>query len=132
MSKPLQNAAHTDPGRYGPGMASITIPEISVRTTSKGTAYSHGVAAATGTTPSRALSQLAATAGVMATDLADNLPERAQEDAAASTWGLELVDVRLVPGPTDDGSAGWCAYGTLRSTGVSPLIPDDVPWHDRR
>jgi hypothetical protein len=92
-------------------MASITIPEISVRTTCEGTAYSHGVAAATGTTPSRALSQLGTAAGVMAADLAGNLPDRAEEDAAASGWGLELVDVRLVPGPTDEGSVGGARTG---------------------
>lgn len=68
----------------------------------------------------------------MAADLAGTQRERAEEDAAAAGWGLELVDVRLVPGPADDGSVGWCAYGTLRSTGLSPLIPDDVAWYDRR
>jgi hypothetical protein len=113
-------------------MASITIPEITARTTTDGTAYSHGVVAATGRTPADALGELDAVAHTTATGLADALPDCPADDARPGAWGLELVDVRLVPGPADGDTDGWCAYGTLRSTGLSPLIPEDIVWHDRR
>jgi hypothetical protein len=49
-----------------------------------------------------------------------------------NAWGLEVIDVRLVPGPAEGGANGWCAFGTLRSAGLSPLVPPDSPWPTAR
>lgn len=80
-------------------MASITIPEITARTTTDGTAHSHGVVAATGRTPADALDELDAAA--RASSLAEALPDGSADNAGPGAWGLELVNVRLVPGPAD-------------------------------
>jgi hypothetical protein len=39
----------------------------------------------------------------------------------------EVIDVRLAHGPGGSEDDGWLAYGTLRTTGLSPLIPEDEP-----
>lgn len=86
---------------YGPGMPSITVPEITARTTTDGTAHSHGVVAATGRTPADALDELDAAAHARASSLAEALPDGSADNAGPGAWGLELVNVRLVPGPAD-------------------------------
>lgn len=40
-----------------------------------------------------------------------------------------LINVRLMHGPADSQNDGWLAYGTLRTTGLSPLSPADEPFH---
>jgi len=109
-------------------MNAVTIPEITVRTTNDGDGYSHDVIAVTAEAPGQALTNLKTAARALAAELAGSAGVKAGRD---SGWGLEVIDVRVVAGPAD-GESGWCAYGTLRSTGMSPLIPDDVPWHGRR
>jgi hypothetical protein len=53
------------------------------------------------------------------------LDDAAGDYIDAGSWGLEVIDVRLTHGPGSTESGGWLAYGTLRTTGLSPLIPQD-------
>jgi len=55
------------------------------------------------------------------------LDEAAVSYIADGTGRLEVIDVRLAPGPDGGEDNGWLAYGTLRTTGLSPLIPKDEP-----
>jgi hypothetical protein len=96
---------------YGPGMSSITIPEIATRISGDGAGYSHDVVAVTSAVPALALRELKAAARALATELAEALDDSVAGRAGDSGWGLELVDVRLVPGPAENGAEGWCAYG---------------------
>jgi hypothetical protein len=111
-------------------MARITIPAVTLRTTSDGTGYPLGVAAGTGPTAPLALAALSREAASMAEMAAgpfnDDADARYIEDGSG---GLEVIDVRLMHGPADSQNDGWLAYGTLRTTGLSPLSPADEPFH---
>lgn len=110
--------------RVASGHARITVPPVMIRTTSD------GIATGAGPTPDDALSEL--------TDLARPSLERmtAQavgddaDTAATATWGIEVVDVRLAAGLNGMQEPGWIAYGTVRTTGLSPLAQGDS-WRAR-
>jgi hypothetical protein len=104
-------------------MARISIPEVLIRTTSGGDGYAHGIAVGAGDDPGGALSELAADAKAMIADLARRLRVRAADVAAPGDWGIEVADVRLVPGVDLSIQAAWTAYGTVRTTGISPIGP---------
>ena len=106
-------------------MANATIPDPIIRTTSDGDGFTHGLVTGTGPAPDAALAGLEREARRLVEGMAGQLPA----DAEAGRWGVEVIDVRLTPGPADAGQPGWLAYGTLRTTGLSPMAAD--PWRDR-
>jgi hypothetical protein len=108
-------------------MAAITIPNVMLRTTIDGTGYKLGVAAGSGPTAPLALAALNREATTMAQAAADPLDDAAVSYIQDGTWGLEVIDLRLTHGPGPREDDGWLAYGTLRTTGLSPFIPADEP-----
>jgi hypothetical protein len=109
-------------------MARITIPDITVRTTSDGTGYPLGVVTGSGATAALALDALHRDASVMAEAQARLLETSAASLVDEGSWGVEVIDVRFAHGPTGHQDDGWLAFGTLRTTGLSPLIPPDLPY----
>jgi hypothetical protein len=109
-------------------MAPNPIPDITVRTTTDGAGYPLGVATGTGATAAEALDALRHDATEIAEKQAYDLGSSADGSGVDDSWGLEVVDVRFAHGPTDDHEDGWLAFGTLCTTGVSPLIPPEAPY----
>jgi len=106
-------------------MARITVPALTVRTTSDGAGFSHGIAAGTAIDPPRALAALKHAAQGQAEHLGALF---GQDERADAEWRFEVVDVRLAAGQMHDGSPAWVAYGTLRSHGEHPWADSD--WRD--
>jgi len=92
-----------------------------IRTTSGGDGFPHGIAVGEGDDPAGALHDLVAVAGEMVTDLIRRAHLRQADMFDPDDWGIEVIDVRLVPGPDASAHHAWTAYGTLRTTGLSPL-----------
>ena len=103
-------------------MADITVPAVTVRTTSGSAGHSHGIVAGTAPDPPHALAALKHAAQGHARQLADSFSE---DKRATTDWHFEVIDVHLVPGPLHDGSPAWVAYGTLTSRGAHPWASDD-------
>jgi hypothetical protein len=128
-------------------MPRITVPAVTIRTTSDGEGYPQGIATAMGQSPELALSALKEQAQTQAEKVATGRsrpgfhrssasaspPLRASEtssggrpEAALSPhdepqeWRFEVVDVRLAPALMEGGERGWLAYGTLLSDGEQP------------
>jgi hypothetical protein len=116
-------------------MPTITVPPITIRTTSDGAGYAHGLAAGTGPTVDAALAALADEAGRQAEEAATAAETEAERgphkiapvpprgvpvsgEADDTTWRFEVVDVRLVAGR--EAAEAWCAIGTLRSDSERP------------
>ena len=58
--------------------------------------------------------------------LGEDQPEsRTRRRDTDTSWKFEVIDVRLVPGPTEGGSSGWLAYGTLTWYSLTPRVWDD-------
>jgi hypothetical protein len=102
-------------------MARITVPPLTVRTTSDSTGSPHGIIAGTSQDPPHALAALKHAAQTHAEQLAAGFAEDHRGDV---DWQFEVVDVRLAPGPLHDGSPAWVAYGTLMSRGEHPWSSD--------
>lgn len=105
-------------------MARKSIPEILIRTTSDGDGYPHGIAVGLGYDPAGALADLVAAAKRLVVDAIRGAKPRQADMFGPDDWGIDVVDVRLVSGDPSAPSA-WIAYGTLRTTGLSPLMPQD-------
>jgi hypothetical protein len=103
-------------------MARISLPEVTTRTTSDGAGYPHGIAAATDDDPVGALAGLAAEARRIIGELIEAADPAGIDMLEPGDWGVEVVDVRLVAAPDADQRPAWTAYGTLRTTGLSPLM----------
>jgi hypothetical protein len=100
-------------------MARITVPPVTIRTTSDGRGRPHLVIAGIAVNPSLALSVLQERAQSAAEDIAAGHEGQAHGDS--EKWLFEVVDVRLEAGPMPDGSRdGWTAYGTLATNGAPP------------
>lgn len=109
-------------------MARITVPPVTIRTTSDGAGHVHGIVAGTGLTVPEAFADLAGNARAQAGELASDVqpPGHADPD---TVWRFEVVGVRLVAGPPESGRESWVAYGTLTSHGSHPW--DENYWRDR-
>ena len=105
-------------------MARKSIPEVVIRTTSDGDGYPHGIAVGVGYDPAGALADLGAAAERLVMEAIGGTRLRLADMPGPDDWGIEVVDVRLL---SADPSApyAWTAYGTLRTTGLSPLMPQD-------
>jgi hypothetical protein len=109
-------------------MPNITIPDITIRTTSDGEGYVHGLAHGTGSSATAAIWALAASArrqaqimavAALAQAAAPHGDEAVEFRYGEDTlWRFEVIDVRLVAG--SEGDEAWCAIGTLRSEGARP------------
>jgi hypothetical protein len=106
-------------------MARISLPEVTIRTTTDGDGYSHGIAVGVNHDPAGALAELAAEARKMITEMVSAADVAEHDVFGPEDWDIEVVDVRLVPGPEAGAEADqtWTAYGTLRTTRLSPLRP---------
>jgi hypothetical protein len=101
-------------------MARVSIPEVTVTTTADGAGYAHGVVVGVGDDPVGAVAALAAEAKAMIAEWVRAAGLRQADVSGPDEWGIEVVDVRLVPGVNIDVQSAWTAYGTLRTTGLSP------------
>jgi len=117
-------------------MTDVTIPDITLRTTSDGQAFAHGLAIGTGASVDQAVNALADEAQRQAQEIErERLEARrasrtggrglpvpaAQHDGAKPERWYEVADVRLACDPADAArTERWVAYGTLRSTRQRP------------
>jgi hypothetical protein len=106
-------------------MTRQSLPEVSIRTTSDGDGYPHGIAVGAGDDPTAALDAVAVVAKDTIAGLIRRLGLRDADMFGADDWGIEVIDVRLVPGTDPDAHAAWTAYGTVCTTGLSPVAPED-------
>jgi hypothetical protein len=105
-------------------MARFSIPAVMVTTTADGAGYVHGVAVGIGDDPDGAIAALAAEAKRMIAEWIKSARLRQADVLGPDDWGIEVVDLRLVPGIDMEIHSPWTAYGTLRTTGLSPLAAD--------
>ena len=108
-------------------MAPVTVPPVTIGTTSDGTGYPHGLVTGTAATPELAVADLTRAARMTVGQLLASLPEDVNY-AGTDGWAVEVIDTRLTTGPTPGLDRGWVAYGTLRTAGLSPLIPPEQPF----
>lgn len=103
-------------------MPKILIPDITIRTTSDGVGHPHGITFGAGGTYNDAMIGLNQDAARMARETAEPFEAAKGEHAGRpdAVWRFEVVDVRLQPGPDDNGEPSWVAYGTLVSEGADP------------
>jgi hypothetical protein len=101
-------------------MAKVTISGLGLRTTSDGAGHVHGVAVGSGSSIDAAVTNLATEAGLLAEQIADQFQDSDHPD---TTWQFEVVDFRLVAGPSETTGEAWACYGTLVSTGKHPWDP---------
>jgi hypothetical protein len=105
-------------------MARTTVPLVTIRTTSDGGGYPHGVVAGMGTSPFQALADLKKRAQAAAEQIVaasadagsvdrELEPEEPEDDLPPVSLDFEVVGVLLGSGLLEDGYPGWCAYGTL-------------------
>jgi hypothetical protein len=134
-----------DPGRsrYRQGMPPVTVPAVTIRTTSDSNWRALGIVTGMGLSPELALKELKQDSQTQAEKAAEphstpDAPARApyhppptakvptKGTRRATTpavvpmeWRFEVVDVRLAPAVIE-GKNGWLAYGTLLSEGEKP------------
>jgi hypothetical protein len=109
-------------------MARANGPVVTIRTTSDGGGYPHGVVAGMGTSPFLALEDLKKRARAAADQILaaeDEITDGA--DPRAASRDFEVAGVLLTSGLLEDGYPGWCAYGTLREAGPG----SDYDWPQR-
>ena len=113
-------------------MPNITIPDITIRTTSDGEGYVHGLVVGTGSSVDAAIIELAAEARRQAEEArelaelpagrtapdGDEAVEFGYSSSEETPWRFEVVDVHMVAG--SEAAEAWCAIGTLRSEGARP------------
>jgi hypothetical protein len=115
-----------------PRRITITVPEVTIRTTSNSEGHPHGIATGKGPSPELALSALRQAAHDQAEEAAWRygsrlFPRIARPDHDSGEWRFEVVDVRLVPALMEGGESGWLAYGTLLSEGEQPRVVGHRP-----
>jgi hypothetical protein len=103
-------------------MPNITVPDVTIRTTSDGPGHPHGLIFGPGPTLDGAVMELRQDAGLRAREIAEQFSASTDEhaDRPDAVWRFEVIDVRFQPGPDDEGGPGWVAYGTLVSDGANP------------
>jgi hypothetical protein len=101
-------------------MPTITIPDVTIRTTSDGAGHAHGLALGTGLTLDGALQALTAEALRQAGEIAETYRGADHDSQPDAEWRFEVVDMRIVIGPEGSRDESWCCYGTLCSTGATP------------
>jgi hypothetical protein len=93
------------------------LPRVTIRTTSGGDGYEHGVAVGDDSESAGALANLRLEAMRMVRVILADLPAPASGRWDTRGWTIEVVDVRLTYAGAD-GQPEWTAYGTLRTTGL--------------
>ena len=111
-------------------MPQITIPDVTIRTTSDGAGHSHGLVVGTGELLDAAMQALQAEAQARAEEAAVRHDDPDSTDRPDAAWQFELVDMRIVVGPAGNKFESWCCYGTLCSTGATPWSASF--WDQRR
>lgn len=99
-------------------MTRATGPVVTIRTTTDGGGYPHGVVAGMGTSPFLALEDLKKRAQATAERIVAAEGEATDgADPRSGSLDFEVAGVLLTSGLLEDGYPGWCAYGTLRTLG---------------
>ena len=116
-------------------MPPITVPAVTIRTTSDGEGRPHDIVTGMDLTPELALSALKEQARTQVENEAAGRrasiyhPVSASEASAGGLlealdrpqeWRLEVVDVRLAQALMEGGESGWLAYGTLLTVRKQP------------
>jgi hypothetical protein len=120
-------------------MPRVTVPAVTIRTTSDSKGHPHGIVTGMSLSPELALIELKQGAQTQAEKAArpystTDPPPRVHPPPTAKVppmgtrvpttplpkeWRFEVVDVRLAPAMIE-GKNGWLAYGTLLSEGEKP------------
>jgi hypothetical protein len=103
-------------------MRKVPVPSAFVRTTSGGDGRDHLIVLAEDHSADGALARLAEEAREIVAGWLKELGRKRSTIYDTEEWRIEVVDARLVYCPDAGmGAASWVAYGTLRTTGVSPF-----------
>jgi hypothetical protein len=100
-------------------MPAITIPAITIRTTSSDSGHPHGTVIGTGRYAEDAFTHLAKQAREYAKQIAGALDTQEHAGQPDTDWSFEVIDLRLVAAGSPDSNT-WAAVGTLCSIGATP------------
>ena len=67
-------------------------------------------------------------AATLVSDAIREMGLRSSQRPDPEDWDIEVVDVFITPGQDPEGVPNWLAYGTLRTTRLSPLIEEGAQW----
>ena len=104
-------------------MALITVPPITLRTTSSVDERARGIAIGTGTSPARAVQALTRHGQELAEEEAAS--READVRGEPSEWMWEIIDVRVAAGHAGDDETAWLATGTVRPRTTNPYPVKD-------